>query len=290
MARVRSLQCVIADAKMVVIVASIEDMLGRERSGKKYVTKLVMQEIAEALGITDIESLTVVGLEAAILSAEVQEPQAPAPPEPQPDAEEQDDGGIQQETWHCIIHSKDPAHPVLQHTMTRRVQRRRWKVAEREHVWGRTGGICYLCSEWLPLKSPWHIEHVLAFSEDPAAHDVMGNLLPACAKCNAKKGDRPLDWCVRHEAHFSISSRVALSPPLSMSPNVKAALLQSLRLKRELRAVKSSATQEDWIRYADEIIMGPTADIEEALLELSSEFGQYIDHNRLTVRTAYITL
>jgi 5-methylcytosine-specific restriction endonuclease McrA len=75
----------------------------------------------------------------------------------------------------------------------RRVARRRIRPAERKYIWGQTGGRCYMCKEELPFQSSWHMEHVLAFSSDPARHDVLGNMLAACATCNRKKLDRPLE-------------------------------------------------------------------------------------------------
>lgn len=48
-----------------------------------------------------------------------------------------------------------------------RYLRRRVARAEREFVWRSTGGICYLCKTELPVSSSWHIEHVVAFSDDP---------------------------------------------------------------------------------------------------------------------------
>lgn len=77
-------------------------------------------------------------------------------------------------------------------SVPRRVARRRMRPSERQYIWGQTHGCCYMCREFLPEKSGWHIEHVLAFSSDPARHDVLGNMLAACATCNLKKLDRPL--------------------------------------------------------------------------------------------------
>jgi hypothetical protein len=78
-------------------------------------------------------------------------------------------------------------------SVPRRVARRRMRPAERQYIWTQTDGRCYMCREFLPEKSGWHIEHVLAFSVDPTRHDVLGNMLAACATCNLKKLDRPLE-------------------------------------------------------------------------------------------------
>ena len=51
------------------------------------------------------------------------------------------------------------------------------------------------------ILGSWHIEHVIAFSENPAKNDVLGNMLASCQNCNLKKLDRPLIDCVQIFAH-----------------------------------------------------------------------------------------
>jgi hypothetical protein len=56
-------------------------------------------------------------------------------------------------------------------------RRKRTPNVIREYIWGTTNGRCYLCKTFLPKKSGWHIEHVLAFSRNPEKHDVIGTLI-----------------------------------------------------------------------------------------------------------------
>ena len=67
----------------------------------------------------------------------------------------------------------------VQSILHRPLPRCRLNKDEREYIWRKGGGDCYLCKEHIPLNSNWHVEHVVAFREDPKHNDVLGNLLPA---------------------------------------------------------------------------------------------------------------
>jgi hypothetical protein len=114
-----------------------------------------------------------------------------------------------------------------------RIKRKQFDAATRVRVLTRTDGICYLCKDYLPEKG-WHIEHVFAFSLNPADNDVLGNLLPSCAGCNLKKGTKCVLDCMTKDG-FSLASGVPFSQ-LSLQPRVKRILLHALALKRRIRA------------------------------------------------------
>ena len=54
-------------------------------------------------------------------------------------------------------------------------------------VWARTGGRCHLCGRRLD-PSHWQIDHIVPIAR--GGPDVLGNVAPACAGCNASKGAR----------------------------------------------------------------------------------------------------
>lgn len=116
----------------------------------------------------------------------------------------------------------------------RRIMRKRFSKDVRTRVLRRTDGVCYLCKKHIPPESPWHIEHVFAFSADPAANDVLGNLLPACPPCNLKKSNKCLLECMEND-HFSIDSRLNYGD-MSVQPRVKRILLLAVAKKHALRA------------------------------------------------------
>lgn len=81
----------------------------------------------------------------------------------------------------------DPSEPQ---TVVRRID---WHQEERKRIFNRTGGRCYLCNHLLNfhnrhygLEGAWHVEHIVPLSK--SGPDTLGNLLPACASCNLKKG------------------------------------------------------------------------------------------------------
>ncbi len=77
------------------------------------------------------------------------------------------------------------------------VMRVSWSREEVEFILNRTRRRCYLCRKDITWdgssdrRNIWHIEHVIAFSENPQA-DILGNLLPACASCNLAKSNKDL--------------------------------------------------------------------------------------------------
>ncbi len=71
---------------------------------------------------------------------------------------------------------------------TTKVKRRRWAELNREQVWKRTEGHCYLCGAALKFENrrvgqdgAWHMEHILCLSNNPD-FDTVENILPACAR------------------------------------------------------------------------------------------------------------
>jgi hypothetical protein len=72
-----------------------------------------------------------------------------------------------------------------------RIRRRHVTPSQREFIWESSKKCCYICQKPL-LKDDFQIEHVVAFSEDPFNNDTIGNMLPACANCNQKKGAKSL--------------------------------------------------------------------------------------------------
>ena len=77
------------------------------------------------------------------------------------------------------------------------MSRRKWSPQEIDLIYYRAGGCCYLCRDEIvwdrssARNDQWHVEHVIAFSED-AEMDILGNALPACATCNLRKGSKHL--------------------------------------------------------------------------------------------------
>lgn len=87
-----------------------------------------------------------------------------------------------------------------------RYVRRRVSAKEREFIWYSTIGHCYLCKQSIPKHSSWHVERVVAFSSDPAANDVLGNILPACTSCNLRKNSRDLLGCVTVDLTYDLAT------------------------------------------------------------------------------------
>lgn len=130
-------------------------------------------------------------------------------------------------TMFCI--EKDEEIPT-------RKLRRRVPPEERDAIWRKAGGFCYLCKLHIPRLSDWHIEHVIAFSIAPSL-DVFGNMLPSHASCNLRKGARSLTWCVRQKG-FSLSTNIISTvgqTSKDVLPPVGAELQRALQLKHRLR-------------------------------------------------------
>ena len=72
---------------------------------------------------------------------------------------------------------------------------------------------------------------MIAFSENPAKNDVLGNMLASCQNCNLKKLDRPLLDCVQIFAH-DLDTKAADASHLNTE--ARTCLLVALQLKHEL--------------------------------------------------------
>ena len=72
---------------------------------------------------------------------------------------------------------------------------------------------------------------MIAFSENPAKNDVLGNMLASCQNCNLKKLDRPLLDCVQIFAH-DLDTKAANASHLNTE--ARTCLLVALQLKHEL--------------------------------------------------------
>jgi hypothetical protein len=72
---------------------------------------------------------------------------------------------------------------------------------------------------------------VFAFSEDPAANDVVGNRLPSCAQCNLSKSDKCLLAFVGNGGCADLDTGAAVNPADSLQPRVKRILFHSLAIK-----------------------------------------------------------
>ena len=112
-----------------------------------------------------------------------------------------------------------------------RVRRRRVSQDERNYIWEQSCRRCYICKTSLPRGSSWHVEHVVAFSTDPARNDVRGNMLAACATCNLKKLDRPLVNCVQE---FACDLDTAAAEASHLNTVARGDILCALKLKRRL--------------------------------------------------------
>jgi hypothetical protein len=91
-------------------------------------------------------------------------------------------------------------------TVPVRFMRRRVAPDEREFIWNSTNGQCYLCKQSVPKLSSWHVEHVVAFSENPLLNDVLGNMLPSCASCNLRKHSKDLLECITTDLTYDLST------------------------------------------------------------------------------------
>jgi 5-methylcytosine-specific restriction endonuclease McrA len=66
--------------------------------------------------------------------------------------------------------------------------RRRYK--RKVVVWQKTGGYCHYCSCALHFIHDFDIDHVVP--KVLGGSDKIENLVPACARCNRRKGGRPV--------------------------------------------------------------------------------------------------
>lgn len=154
----------------------------------------------------------------------------------------------------------------------RRIKRKTFSKDERDRVFKRTGGVCYLCK--CALAKGWHIEHIYAFSADPAANDVRGNLLPACPPCNLKKSNKCLLACMEND-HFSIDSTLNYDD-MSVQPRVKRILLLAVAKKHALRAGLAALDEKELGELCDraqEVSMASLPELKRADVDLNVPVG-----------------
>eukprot|EP01041_Mallomonas_annulata_P008920 gene8920-18459_t len=123
----------------------------------------------------------------------------------------------------------------------KRLVRRRLPLSEREFIWRSTNGMCYLCKTQLPKQSSWHIEHVIAFSEDPRKNDTLGNMLPACAACNFRKNNKSLMECIQTDYTFDLAT--ASKDISHLNTAARATIMLALNAKNELKLLKDSSNK-----------------------------------------------
>lgn len=133
------------------------------------------------------------------------------------------DGLIQLKTTNCI----EPKERYL---------RRRVARDERDFIWKSTNGQCYLCKQSIPKLSSWHVEHVVAFSENPLKNDVLGNMLPSCASCNLRKHDRDLSECITTDLTYDLST--SAKDVTHLNTAAKSAILVALDIKHTRNQTK----------------------------------------------------
>ena len=113
----------------------------------------------------------------------------------------------------------------------------------RQFIWSTTNGRCYLCKKELPLASLWHVEHILAFSEDPLKNDMLGNMLPSCVSCNCRKKNNTLLDCIMKDATFDLATESKNAAHLNSE--ARNAIVVALQAKYDRRNfVKHSDSQE----------------------------------------------
>ena len=110
-----------------------------------------------------------------------------------------------------------------------RYLRKRVPASTRKFIWESTNDQCYLCRALLPRMSPWHIEHVVAYSADPSRTNVVGNMLPACASCNLRKNNKSLADCIRLDLTYDLAtSSLHIS---HLDEDARGAILTALEIK-----------------------------------------------------------
>ena len=120
--------------------------------------------------------------------------------------------------------------PAVTH---RRVQRKRLSPEEREFIWNQSNRRCYICTDKLPRLSGWHVEHIVAFSSDPAMNDVIGNMLASCPDCNRKKSAMALEQCVSLKGIFACHLDERAADADHLNTKARASLLRALEIKKE---------------------------------------------------------
>jgi hypothetical protein len=125
----------------------------------------------------------------------------------------------------------------LQIPAPRRVMRRRITPKERQLIWSSAQERCYLCKMRLPMWALWHVEHVVAFSDDPVKNDVLGNMLPACASCNLRKSNKSLREIVQSDKTLDLSTECQGARLLNTC--ARFAICEALQIKHDKEAVQN---------------------------------------------------
>ena len=165
----------------------------------------------------------------------------------------------------------------LENLVTRR---KRISQLERDFLWKSTEGKCYICQVELPLKSDWHVEHIIAFSKDKAGNDVIGNMLPSCSTCNLRKNTKELENIVK-EGIFPTNIMTAAASVQHLSDAAKSVIKRSLEAKhRRGHYLTSDYTPENLAK----LVLRMNADLNSNQKMLShddqEEFLKEITENR----------
>ncbi len=82
---------------------------------------------------------------------------------------------------------------LLEERLRRLSEHKQSNVAVRERVWAATGGKCFYCSVEMVRESGFPhsfvVDHIVP--KNAGGPDHVANFIPACAKCNGDKSDRP---------------------------------------------------------------------------------------------------
>ena len=156
--------------------------------------------------------------------------------------------------------------------------RRRVKKEERAFIWQSTEGKCYICSEHLPYHSSWHVEHVVAFSVDREANDVLGNMLPACASCNLRKNDQLLENIVRTNT-FPTNVLTAAASLDHLKQSARNVIERVLKIKHD--RIQSIHDGFDAVKFAEKILrciemttVGAIEDIDKFMADVAPNCPQ----------------
>ena len=154
-----------------------------------------------------------------------------------------DEGGGEEELRVAQFTSVTSGDGVVQLTTIVAADVERWrrrKVSRRDRnfIWSSTNGRCYLCKQELVKLEPWHVEHVVAFSENPEVNDVLGNMLPACTACNLRKSAKELSECIKIDLTFDLDTASRDIPHLNSA--ARKTILKALDIKHYRNAHDNS--------------------------------------------------
>ena len=80
------------------------------------------------------------------------------------------------------------------------IERRKAKRALRARVWQMTDGNCWYCGTATNPFRNFEVDHYIPLSK--GGSDDISNLVPACSRCNAKKGNRDAESIRRGQHPF----------------------------------------------------------------------------------------